>query len=83
MSKITLRDYQLDSINKISLNFKNGIKRQILQLPTGAGKTITFAALVKRFISVFNKQVVICVHREELLSQTRSALFNQLNKIFI
>lgn len=76
MDKITLRDYQLDSINKISLNFKNGIKRQILQLPTGAGKTITFAALVKRFISVFNKQVVICVHREELLSQTRSALFN-------
>jgi superfamily II DNA or RNA helicase len=35
---ISLRDYQHFAINSLAANIKKGIRKQILQLPTGAGK---------------------------------------------
>jgi len=47
----------------------------LLQKPTGAGKTVIFSFLVRKWlINNPNKKVVICVHREELLKQTVKAL---------
>lgn len=38
--------------------------------------TITFAALIARYLEKFPKSIVVCVHREELLDQTRKTLYN-------
>src|SRR5207244_748563 len=42
-----------------------GISRQLIVLPTGAGKTIVMAAIAKQL----NKKTIILAHREELISQ--------------
>lgn len=39
---------------------------QLISMPTGTGKTITFLSLARKF----NKKTLIIVHREELLKQT-------------
>jgi superfamily II DNA or RNA helicase len=74
-----LRDYQQLANDKIALNFSNGIRKQLLQLPTGAGKTVAFSGLTNRYVNKMNKSVLICVHRQELLSQTRLTLYNGFN----
>ena len=68
--------YQSDGVNEIASNFSKGIRRQIFQLPTGAGKTVVFSYMVQRYLNAMNKTVVIAVHRDELLKQTRKTLFN-------
>jgi superfamily II DNA or RNA helicase len=73
---IKLRPYQSEGIDQIARNFSMGYRRQVFQLPTGAGKTITFAALIARYLEKFPKSIVVCVHREELLDQTRKTLYN-------
>ena len=71
-----LYEYQAAGVDAIACNFANGIRRQLLQCPTGGGKTVLFSGLTKRYLDKFNKSVVILVHREELLRQTRNTLFN-------
>lgn len=48
------------------------------QLPTGGGKTVEFAVIIKRFlqklINIDHGPVLILVHREELLRQTAEAI---------
>lgn len=74
---ITLRQYQTDANNQIALNVGNGVRRQVYQLPTGGGKTISFSSIIQRYTSKFDKSVVVAVHRKELLSQSRKTLYNQ------
>jgi superfamily II DNA or RNA helicase len=71
-----LREEQTAVINQLSFNFSNGIRCQILQLPTGGGKTVAFSGLVHRYLQKFNKAALICVHRDELLKQARKTLYN-------
>jgi len=74
---ITPYTYQREGIDQISINVNNGILRQIYQLPTGGGKTVTFSALIHRYLEKYpSKRVVILVHREELLKQARKTLYN-------
>lgn len=73
---VNLRPYQAQGIDSIAKNFSSGIRKQVFQLPTGGGKTITFAGMVQRYLAKFNKKVVILVHREELLLQTKNTLQN-------
>lgn len=73
---ITLYDYQKHGVDCISRNYASGIRRQLFQLPTGGGKTIVFCAMTKRYLSSFDLPVLILVHRDELLRQTRKSLFN-------
>lgn len=66
--------YQESDINEIFKHFET-LDNVLLQKPTGAGKTIIFSFLVKKWIlNNQNKKVVICVHREELLKQTVKSL---------
>lgn len=62
----SLRNYQLDSIS-IGLNILSSktAKRELLVLPTGAGKSIIIAEIVKRL----NEPVVILQPSKELLEQ--------------
>jgi superfamily II DNA or RNA helicase len=47
----------------------------IAQLATGGGKTVCFASLTKDWITNTNKDVLILVHRQELLKQTRETIY--------
>lgn len=63
-----LRDYQIKAINDIREVFASGKRRVILQLPTGAGKTVVFTAIAKKTIKN-NKSVLVITDRTELLTQ--------------
>ena len=63
-----LRDYQIDSVAQVGAAFREGSKRVILCLPTGAGKTVIFSDIAARAASK-GKRVGIVTHRRELLSQ--------------
>lgn len=64
---IKLRDYQQEVV-QISLDeFKHGISRQLIALPTGVGKTIIMAAIAK----YLNTKTLVLSHREELIKQTK------------
>ena len=70
---IKLRDYQENLIQKLRERFAAGKKRLLLQLPTGAGKTILAADMLKGASTKGNNALFI-VHRMELLEQTAEAL---------
>lgn len=76
---IQLRDYQHRINNEVAAHYAKGTKSVIVQAATGSGKTITFSALCKRFTSKVNKRIVIAVHREELLKQTRLTLLKNFD----
>lgn len=63
-----LRKYQEEAV----FSFCQGCKkfdRQLIVLPTGAGKTITFAFLALRFWAKRRERTLILVHREQLMKQ--------------
>ena len=63
-----LRDYQIDSVAQVGAAFREGSKRVILCLPTGAGKTVIFSDIAAK-AATKGKRVGIVTHRRELLSQ--------------
>ncbi|MBN2533334.1 MAG: DEAD/DEAH box helicase [Spirochaetales bacterium] len=67
-----LRDYQEQCLNTILTRYKAGIRRQLICLPTGTGKTIIFASF-PGFFRMKNKMLVLA-HREELLIQARDKI---------
>lgn len=73
----SLYDYQKYCVDNVAMNLTAGRRRQLVQLPTGAGKTVVFSGMTHRYNSAYpNKNVLILVHREELLKQTRRTLYN-------
>lgn len=65
MDSLQLRDYQQEAIDTVLAEFAAGSCRQLICLPTGAGKTIVMAALAKQL----NKRILLIAHREELIHQ--------------
>lgn len=76
-----LRYYQSDGIQLCAQKFAKGFNSIVYQLPTGGGKTVIFTEISKRFIQRNNTSVVIVVHRNELLRQTRKKLYDMYNII--
>lgn len=70
---IVLRDYQQQTIDKLRTALKQGQKRICLQLPTGAGKTIISAFMIKGALDKGLK-VLFLVHLKELIEQTAEKL---------
>ena len=70
-----LRDYQEAFIAKIEDEMTRNMAI-VAQLATGGGKTVCFATIVERYIKRTNKNVIIFVHRQELLKQTRKTLYD-------
>jgi ATP-dependent helicase IRC3 len=62
-----LRPYQQAALHTSKSMFAGGVTRQLIALPTGTGKTPTFAAL-KDFFG-FKGKIMVLVHREELADQ--------------
>lgn len=63
-----LRDYQSEAKAAIFEEWDKGIKRTLLVLPTGCGKTIVFAKVTEDCVRRGNR-VLILAHRGELLEQ--------------
>lgn len=68
-----LRDYQEESAQKVFTQWAKGSRRTLLQLPTGAGKTVIFSSITKEFIAK-GEGVLVIAHREELIDQAVAKL---------
>jgi ATP-dependent helicase IRC3 len=65
-----LRPYQTEAIEAVLAARRSGLRRMVVCLPTGAGKTVIFSHLAQ----LARRQVLVLAHREELLSQARTKL---------
>lgn len=68
-----LRPYQAEAKDAINKSFADGIKRTLLVLPTGCGKTVVFAKLIEDRVKM-GERVLILAHRGELLEQAADKL---------
>ena len=70
MDEIKLRPYQEEAEDDIREKFKQGKKWVVLCMPTGAGKTVTFASMVAKTLKRNPESIIyILTHRKELLKQ--------------
>lgn len=70
LSTVALRPYQANAIAAIYSACARGIRRQVLALPTGTGKTVVFVELIRQR----GGRALILVHRDELIGQTLDKL---------
>lgn len=64
---INLRPYQLECLRAIETKFAQGVTRQAVSVPTGGGKTIMFAELIRRRQHL--GRCLVLAHRDELVQQ--------------
>lgn len=72
-----LRAYQTQLVERLSNKIAEGQKRLVAVLPTGGGKTEVFAEIIGRYTTRADKNVVILVHREELMRQARQKIYDR------
>lgn len=65
---LELRPYQEEALAAIRAGYARGIRRPLVSLPTGTGKTILFSSIASSAIARGNG-VLVLAHRDELLSQ--------------
>ena len=70
---MNLRDYQQQAVDDLRSAYQAGHRAPLLCLPTGGGKTIIFSAIAHS-AAARGKQVLILVHRRELLHQASRKL---------
>ncbi len=70
------RPYQSQAKKELYSNWKDGPIAQMLVMPTGGGKTVTFVDIIRDFISK-GKRVMMIAHREELISQSHQTLYKR------
>lgn len=66
--RFELRPYQRSVIKDVNANVRISCLRQLIYLPTGAGKTIVACELLHLFLAQGNRTAII-VHRNELVGQ--------------
>lgn len=69
---VKLRPYQQEALDAIRDFNNNGVSRQLVVLPTGAGKTVIFTNLPQHLDDCL--PMLILAHREELLIQAKDKL---------
>lgn len=69
----TLRPYQKEASARIMEQWEHGVKRTLLVLPTGCGKTVVFSDVVKKSTSDGSRALILA-HRQELLDQASDKL---------
>ncbi len=75
LQKMILREYQDELVNNIKFKISHGNKSICVVSPTGSGKTIVIAAIVKMAIEKGNR-IYIGAHRKEIIEQISNALKN-------
>lgn len=68
-----LRDYQEEARQAIQQEWREGIKKTLLVLPTGCGKTIVFSKVIEDRVKQ-GERVLVLAHRGELLDQAADKL---------
>lgn len=68
----TLRPYQTEALDAVLSNYNNGITKQLVVLPTGAGKTVIFSQMP--IIKPDCLPMLVLAHRAELLDQAKSKI---------
>src|SRR5450432_3054168 len=74
-----LRPYQREAIAAVLAARRSGVRRMLVCLPTGAGKTVIFSELAR----LARRQVLVLAHREELLSQAQGKLEQALQGVHV
>jgi len=70
----TLRPYQREAIEAVLAARRGGLRRMVVCLPTGSGKTVIFARLAR----LAKRSVLVLAHREELVAQARDKIEHAL-----
>ena len=70
----SLRPYQRDAVEAVLAARRAGVRRMVVCLPTGAGKTVIFSHLAR----MAKRTVLVLAHREELLSQAHEKIESAL-----
>lgn len=65
-----LRDYQVEAVRAVIEGRKRGLRRMLVALPTGAGKTVIFSELIR----LARREVLVLAHRDELLTQAKAKI---------
>lgn len=68
-----LRDYQQGAREAIQKEWDKGVKKTLLVLPTGTGKTIVFSKVIEDRVKK-GERVLVLAHRGELLDQAADKL---------
>ncbi|AMW99229.1 DEAD/DEAH box helicase [Rummeliibacillus stabekisii] len=68
-----LRDYQEEARTSIQQQWAEGVKKTLLVLPTGCGKTIVFSKVIEDRVKK-GERVLVLAHRGELLDQAADKL---------
>lgn len=68
-----LRAYQEAAIARVLELFARGVRRVLLVLPTGAGKTVLAAEIIRRFVEQ-QKRALFLAHRREIIRQSYAKL---------
>lgn len=70
----SLRPYQRAAVDAVITARRAGVRRMVVCLPTGAGKTVIFSHLAR----VARRGVLVLAHREELLAQAADKIARAL-----
>lgn len=62
-----LRDYQVRAVEAVEAALREGIRRPVVAMATGLGKTIVFAELIRRR----GGRALVLAHRDELVRQAK------------
>ncbi|ORY06346.1 P-loop containing nucleoside triphosphate hydrolase protein [Basidiobolus meristosporus CBS 931.73] len=75
----SLRPYQQECLDVCIEQFKKGIKKQVVSLPVGSGKTVIFSNLISKLPNPTQQatKALVIAHREELIYQA----YKQIQRI--
>jgi len=70
--QIVLRDYQQKATDRVFEEWQGGAKTTLLVLPTGTGKTVVAAHVIKEKMK--EGRIMVVAHREELIRQAVASI---------
>jgi DNA repair protein RadD len=70
---LTLRPYQQQAVHDLRLAYRDGARAPLLVAPTGMGKTVIMADIL-RSLAARGRSAMVLVHRRELIAQTSAKL---------
>jgi DNA repair protein RadD len=70
---VDLRGYQIEAIEKLRELIRQGVRRILLVIPTGGGKTLTAGSMIAGSLRK-GRRALFAAHRKEIIDQTVRAL---------